>query len=172
MSVFLTCFNWMLDNEDATHAYAVVPDSPPGSFAISGINSSSFPSQFEAIQALPQNQRGPAIQNFYQTQFWSIWFGQLISDEVAKRVYDASVNMGGGTAVHLLQQAVNDSSPATVLNEDSQWGPKTVGAVNACDPVTLVAAFKSARAFHYECIVKANPADEKYLAGWLARAQK
>jgi lysozyme family protein len=169
---FLISYEWMLNNEDAAHSYAVVPDAPPGAHAISGINSSSFPSQFEAIQAIPQNQRGPAVQNFYQTQFWSKWFQQLTSDEVAKRVFDASVNMGGGTAVHLLQQAVNDSSPATVLNEDGLWGPKTVGAVNACDPVTLVAAFKSARAFHYECIVKANPQDEKYLAGWIARAEK
>jgi lysozyme family protein len=162
----------MLSNEDPAHAYAVVPDAPPGAHAISGINSAAFPSQFEAIEALQQNQRGPAVQNFYQTQFWNKWFAQLVSDEVAKRVFDASVNMGPGTAVNLLQQAVNDSSPATVLNEDGQWGPKTVGAANACDPVALVTAFKGARAFHYECIVKANPADEKYLAGWLARAEK
>lgn len=172
MAVFLTSYFWMLENEDATHAYAVVPDAPPGAHAISGINSSAFPSQFETIAALPQNQRGPAVQNFYQTQFWNQWFQQLTSDEVAKRVFDASVNMGPGTAVYLLQQAVNDSSPATVLNEDSQWGPKTVGAANACNPVALVAAFKSARVFHYECIVKANPQDEKYLAAWITRAEK
>lgn len=172
MAVFLTSYFWMLDNEDSAHAYAVVPDAPPGAHAISGINSASFPSQFEAIKAIPQNQRGPAVQNFYQTQFWSKWFGQFTSDEVAKRVYDASVNMGPGTAVHLIQQAVNDSSPATVLNEDGAWGPKTVGAVNACDPIALVAAFKGARVFHYECIVKANPADQKYLAAWTIRAEK
>jgi len=162
----------MLNNEDAAHSYAVVPDAPPGAHAISGINSSSFPSQFEAIQAIPQAQRGPSVQNFYLTQFWSKWFQQLTSDEVAKRVFDASVNMGPGTAVYLLQQAINDSSPATVLNEDGLWGTKTVGAANACDPTSLVTAFKSARAFHYECIVKANPVDEKFLAGWLARSEK
>ena len=172
MADFLISYEWMLNNEDTAHSYAVVPDAPPGAHAISGINSSSFPSQFEAIQAIPQNQRGPAVQNFYQTQFWNQWFQQLTSDEVAKRVYDASVNMGGGTAVYLLQQAVNDSSPATVLNEDGLWGPKTVGASNACDPVALVAALKSARVFHYECIVKANPSDQEYLADWVARAEK
>ena len=172
MADLTTCYLWMLENEDPTHAYAVVPDAPPGAHAISGINSAAFPSQFEAIEALPQNQRGPAVWSFYVDQFWNSWFAQLVSDEVAKRVYDASVNMGPGTAVYLLQQAVNDSSPATVLNEDSQWGPKTVGAANACDPVALVAAFKSARVFHYECIVKANPQEEKYLAAWITRAEK
>ena len=172
MADFLTCYEWMLDNEDATHAYAVVYDIPPGSHAISGINSSSFPSQFEAIQALPQNQRGPAVQNFYQTQFWNQWLAQIASDDVAKRVFDASVNMGQVTAVNLLQQAVNDSSPATVLAEDGILGPNTVAMTNACDPVALVTAFKDARIFHYECIVKANLADQKYLAAWVARASK
>ena len=59
MADFLISYEWMLNNEDAAHSYAVVPDAPPGAHAISGINSSAFPSQFETIAALPQNQRGP-----------------------------------------------------------------------------------------------------------------
>ena len=43
MSIWTTAYNWMLDNEDAEREYKVVPDAPPGAFAISGINSAAFP---------------------------------------------------------------------------------------------------------------------------------
>ena len=40
------------------------------------------------------------------------------------------------------------------------------------NPVSIVDAFRNARCKHYQDIVAANPADQKYLANWLARAQK
>ena len=159
-----------MESEDPQRKYAEVPDAPPGAFAISGINSAAFPSDFAAIEAIPQAQRGPSIKRFYEVHFWNNWFSQLLSDDLAKRVFDAAVNMGAGTAIRLLQTAANALGGA--LTVDGGWGTLTLTAANSANPAALIAAFIEAREDHYREIVRNNPADEKYLEEWLARAGK
>jgi len=169
-----TAYNWMMDNEDAPRACAKVADAPPGAFAISGVNSASWPTEFAAIAALPQPQRGPLVQQFYQNHFWDAWFAQVDSDDVCKRVFDFAVNGGAGSSVRCLQQAVNSllAPGAAPIAEDGGWGPMTLGAVNAADPAALQAAFQAKRVAHYEAIVAADPSKAVYLAAWTARANK
>src|ERR1017187_6876862 len=100
-------YNWLLDSEDPQRAYNIVSDAPPGAFAISGINSTAFPQDFDAISKLMISERGPAVEWFYLKNFWNQWYMQLTSDEVAKRVFDFGVNAGEKTSVRCLQQAVN-----------------------------------------------------------------
>jgi lysozyme family protein len=174
-----TAYNWMMDNEDAARACAQVPDACPGGvagpcYAISGINSGAWPAEFAAIAAADQASREPLVQQFYQNHFWNEWYAQLNSDEVCKRVFDFAVNGGSGTSVRCLQQAVNSllAADEAQLAEDGGWGPKTLGAANAADPVALVSAFQAKRVAYYQAIVAANPAKAKYLAAWIARARK
>ena len=136
-------------------------------FAISGINSAAFPQEFAAIAALPQSQRQPMVRAFYLTHFWNSWYAQLNSDEVSKRVFDTAVNMGPGTAVKLLQQALGPP-----VARDGEWGPATLQAANSASSDTLVAAFRRARICHYSVIAENNPADEKFLAEWRTRASQ
>jgi lysozyme family protein len=170
MTDFLVCYNWMMDNEDSQRKYATVPDAPPGAQAISGINSAAYPSEFASINALPQNQRGPAVQNFYQVRFWNQWYDQLVMNDIAKRVFDCAVNNGPGTAVKLLQSAANFVGCGIVV--DGVWGPATVNATNGCGISQIVPAFQQARISRYKAIVQANPSNQKYLAQWIARAEK
>ena len=107
MADFNYCINFVLDNEDRTRACAVVPDPPPGSFALSGINSHYWPDDFARISALPQSERLPAVIDFYRVNFWNDWLEQMVSDDLTARVLDSRVNQGAGTATRLLQQAVN-----------------------------------------------------------------
>lgn len=177
MADWNTAYNWMMDNEDRARACAQVPDAPPAGvpgpcYAISGINSGAFPTQFSEIAALAQSDRGPAVQSFYQNHFWNRWIEQLESDELCKRVFDFAVNAGPGTSTKCLQRAVNSLGPDKAIAEDGGWGPATVAAANAADADALVYAFKAHRVAHYQAIVDANPADARYLAGWSARAQK
>ena len=160
MADFFAAYNWMMNNEDRSRACAIVPDAPPGAHAISGINSAAYPSEYASIAAMPQNKRQSAVQSFYQDHFWNQWYARLNSDEVAKRVFDAAVNMGPGTAVKLLQQAAGSSV-------DGAWGPITVGAANAVDSTTLVTSFQKVRLAHYQGIVQSNPT----LASYLGTAQ-
>ena len=169
-------YDFMMDNEDAARAYAVVPDATPGAHAISGINSAAFPGEFEAIAALAQNERALAVEQFYERNFWKVWYAQLTSDEVAKRVFDASVNMGSVAAVRCLQQAIStieDRAPGNEdfnLSIDGVWGLITVREANDTGPGELVSEFQQARVAHYQAIAAAKPADAVYLAAWTARA--
>ena len=170
MASFSTALAWTLDNwEDPSHEYKKAPDAPPGAFAIAGVNSAAWPEDFFAISTFPQNERAAPVAAFYSKHFWTNWLSQVASDEVAKRVFDAGVNMGSGTAAKLIQAAVNACGGSVAV--DGQLGPGSLAAVNGCDPVALVTAFKKQRSDHYRRIVALNPANEKYLAGWLERAQ-
>jgi hypothetical protein len=174
MADWNTAYNWMMDNEDAPRACKQVADAPPGAFAISGVNSASWPTEFAAIAAVPQGERGPLVQQFYENHFWDQWFAQVESDDVCKRVFDFAVNGGTGASVRCLQQAVNSlaGSGTDPIAEDGGWGPKTVAAVNAADPEALTAAFKAKRLAHYQAIAEKNPSTQQYLDAWTARAQK
>lgn len=154
-------------NEDGPppYRYKQVEDYPPGSSAISGVNSHVYPVQFARIALIPQSQRGPFIQNFYQIEFWNKWFAEIVSDEVAKRVFDEAVNAGPMTAVKILQIALK-------IEDDGLWGPVTVAAANAAVESSLVSGFIAARIQHYKDIAAENPAEAKYLPEWIARAQK
>lgn len=168
MSNFDVAFDWMMDNEDTQRKCEIVSDAPPGAHAISGINSYSFPSAFRRIAALPPASRMTAVSDFYLVYFWIPGSLALLnSDEIAKRVFDAAINMGSHTAVKLLQSCLGPS-----IEPDGIWGPLTVTAVNEADLNALVEAFKTARADHYRKIVQNNPESEKYLKGWLARCVK
>lgn len=170
MAQWDVAYNWMLDNEDRARAYKVVPDAPPGAFAVSGINSASFPAEFDAIAKLMISERGPAVEAFYRSHFWNSWMQQIVSDDVAKRVMDAAVNMGAGTAVRMLQTAAGCPS-------DGKWGPATLAAVNSLGNA-LVGVFQVVRLGHYQLIVKDNPSLAHYLGTashpgpWWIRAQK
>lgn len=169
MADFDTDFQFLMNNEDRTQSHAIVPDAPPGAFAISGINSAAFPSQFAAIAAIPQAQRGPAVKNFYHAEFFNKWEAQL-SDPVEERILDAMVNEGPMTGVKDLQNAINSVSGSGTVVVDGGWGPATVAAANACDQLALVAAIQAVRKARYVAIVAAHPEDSQYEAGWLARA--
>lgn len=167
MADFNVAFDWVMGFEDPKREYATVNDAPPGAFAISGINSRAFPSDFQTISVLSMPQRVAAVQAFYELNFWNSWIAQLQSDELAKRVFDAGVNMGKDTAVKLLQQALG----AAVVR-DGAWGPITLQAANSANPDELVGAFKRARIGYYEVIAARNPDDAKYLDGWRVRASQ
>lgn len=176
MADFNIAYTFMMDNEDAPRACKQVPDATPQGktgpcFAISGVNSGSYPTQFAAIAALPQDQREPSVQQFYHDIFWNHWFEQVTSDEVCKRVFDFAVNGGAYWAVKCLQQAVNSLGPMQI-KEDGGWGPATLGAVNGADPDALVTAFKAKREARYQEIVDADPARQQDLANWTKRANK
>ncbi|MFZ1083387.1 MAG: putative peptidoglycan-binding domain-containing protein [Terracidiphilus sp.] len=184
MADWNTAYNFMMDNEDGPRACAQIPDAPEqldpvsgeriGAYAISGVNSAAWPAEFAAIAALPQNQREPLVQQFYQNHVWNQWLAQLVSDDVCKRVFDFAVNAGGGKAVRCLQQAVNSLAAPGValLTVDGGWGPMTLKATNAADPTALTLAFQTQRVADYQAIAANNPNLAKYLPEWTARAER
>ena len=185
MSDFLVCYNWMMDNEDRLRLCKIVPDSVSPKLdasmteeqkqaeidrannakAVSGCNSYYHPDAFAKIIAVPSSQREPLVQQFYKEQFWNRWYESLDSDEVGKRVFDEGVNAGPGTAVQILQQAVNASitPSAPRIAVDGKWGPQTISAVNSLVEGYLVIEFKRLRLAHYQNIVLKYPQKAVYL---------
>lgn len=183
MANFDVAFNWMMDNEDQPRSYALVPDPVPvrpsdsadvaaakrAAYAVSGINSFWHTNQYMAISRLPQEQRGPAVESAYQTDFWNQWMAGCDSDEVVKRVLDCEVNNGPGTGVKLLQESIN-AITGIDMTVDGAWGPNTMAATNNCNEAMLVSQFKRQRAALYQGIYKEDPSVP--IKAWLARAAK
>ena len=169
MDDFLRCLAWTMQWEDPRLAYAVTSDNKGQ--VLSGINSVKWPADFARIAALPQAERPGAVAAFYRRCFYNQWLAQL-GIEIQKRAFDCGVNEGSGVAIKVLQESVNVvRKTAPFIAEDGLWGPATVAAANSVDQVALVATFIKGRCARYRQIVVVNPADEPYLAEWLARAQ-
>lgn len=189
VSQFSIAFAFLMTNEDPLMACEIKPDAPGkwdntvsprvwnGAHVISGINSAAFPTQFAAIAAVPQEERLPEVMSFYQTIFWNKWYSEIVSDEVAKRVFDSAVNQGPATGVKIVQNAVNSLGGAQI-ESDGGWGPVTVAAVNNQNSAMLVNAFKAQRLAKYQETVDKNPALAHYLGTaenpgpWWIRAMK
>lgn len=170
MAQFPPAYDYVMRFEDPEKTYASATDNN-GAGVISGINQASFPSDFAFINSIIQPQRGPAIARFYDSRFWTpLMLGGLESQDVANRVMDAAVDMGPSTGVKLLQEAVNALHGGSV-GVDGLMGPQTREATNARDPEALLAAFRTMRGDYYRQIVASRPEDEKYLPGWLRRAE-
>ena len=174
MSNFIVAYGWMLDFEDPDKHFLPHPDATPEGktgpcMAIAGINSCEFPTQYAAIAAAFFTDRGPLIQQFYKQKFWNGWLQGILSDEVAKRVFDFSVNSGPSRATITLQEAINQVITVyhrPVIGTDGVLGPITVATANACDPEALVKAFCNLRLEFYQSL----PEWSLYGAGWKIRA--
>jgi lysozyme family protein len=168
VSQFQPGLSFLLNNEDPKHQYAAVPDI--GGFAIAGINSASWPSDYAKIAALPQSQRTQAVSDFYQFNFWNkMQIGGLVSQDVANRVLDMGVNAGAITGIKILQKALWALGCSGIII-DGILGTITIEAANSFDSDRLLASFRQTRLAYYQKIVDNNPQDQKYFTGWEARA--
>lgn len=174
MSQFSPAYDFMMSNEDPLRRYENIVDNN-GAGTISGINQKSFPAPYASIASLPQDNRANAVANFYLTSLWApSKIGGINDQLLANHVFDAGVNEGMKTAVKILQEATNKAyiGTAPLLQTDGVIGPETLDTVNEGDAERLGALFTQIRIERYESIVDRTPEYERYLNGWIARAQK
>lgn len=74
----------------------------------------------------------------YKRKYWDKVCGDDLPAGVDYCVFDAAVNSGPGRAVKWLQQAVG-------ATPDGALGPKTLAAVKAADPETVIAKYNATR---------------------------
>lgn len=109
----------------------------------------------------------------YRKYFWDRYrIGDIADQELANKVFDLTVNMGPGGrtrdgGITLLQKAVNDCGGNCAV--DGVLGPQSIAAINALDPVGLLAAYRNRAKARYEAIAAANSALTPNLSGWLTR---
>ena len=100
---------------------------------------------------------------FYQSRYWDkLRLSELLDITLAAAVLSAAVNDGAVTAVRLLQAAIGTSV-------DGGLGNRTIAAANAKPDAQLL--FTEAQVKRYYSLVQANPADEKFIVGWISRAR-
>jgi len=128
----------------------------PGGATNFGITQADMPDT--DIRSLTEPQ---AVQYYYE-HYWKPLYSQIQSQLVANKIFDMGVNLGIGTAVKLLQEALG-------VPVDGQFGPNTLAVTNE-QGEALLPAYKAKLVEHYQNLVVRNPNLGKFLDGWLRRA--
>jgi lysozyme family protein len=107
----------------------------------------------------------------YRRDWWDKYqYGLIVDQQVATKVFDMAVNMGGGQAHKLLQRTCNQIFGQEVLKVDGIIGIKTITKINQLPPNALLAGLREQMANFYRSLVQQKPALAKFLRGWLNRA--
>lgn len=109
----------------------------------------------------------------YNKEWWIKYgYENLADPDLAAKVFDTSVNMGGSQAHILLQRAIH--ACGLIVTEDGQLGPKCFGAiatlVAAGSADALLSSFRSEQAGFYRVLITKKSVFEKYRNGWMTRA--
>jgi lysozyme family protein len=108
----------------------------------------------DELRAIPTEH----LRTIYKARFWDAVRGDELPSGVDYVVFDMAVNSGPGRAARMLQAAVG-------VTPDGAIGPKTLAAVNAQDPATLIATFQRNRQHFLEAL----PTFGTFGKGWTRR---
>ena len=132
-----------------------------------GLSAASYPSL--AIAALTEADAAA----IYRRDWWDRFGLGRLPAPLAAKVFDAAVNIGIEEAVRALQRALRAADTAASggqVAEDGKLGPDTLETACGLAPGTVLPALREALAGHYRLIVAKNPAQARFLNGWLSRA--
>lgn len=90
---------------------------------------------------------------------------KINSQDVANALLSFAINQGTGTAVMILQRSLG-------LDDDGILGPKTLAVINNNSPSFILNSLYTMESVYYNDIVKKNPSQHVFLAGWINRAKQ
>lgn len=107
----------------------------------------------------------------YYDEYWSRFgiYRLAGKPEVAVKVMDMAVNMGGRKAIMILQRALRSCGHKNVA-DDGILGDETTRAFEMADEACLLVGLRSESAGYYRGIVGMAPNQAIFLKGWLNRA--
>lgn len=112
----------------------------------------------------------------YKILFWDEAGCGRLPAPIDSMVFDQAVNAGPGTAVRLLQRAINrlNGPDKPQLVEDGQPGPKTqsAAAMASLNREGIIKAFREVVIARYRAIAANDPSQKANLNGWINRANK
>lgn len=127
------------------------------------------PEEVAYVKALTK----PHVLELYQKHFWKpLRLDQVLSQEVADKVFDLGVNCGVGTVAKLVQKALNAMDQFTPMKVDGRIGPLTLATLNAATPGKFLEALRIQAANRYRQIARNNPDLQDQLEGWLRRLKR
>lgn len=102
------------------------------------------------------------VEDIYRKLYWDQSHCDELPDKVDLAVFDTAVNMGSGTAIKLLQEAIG-------VEADGRFGAHTLAAVQSSEGGSMLVKFLALREQHYHDIVAHNSKTSVFLRGWLNR---
>jgi lysozyme family protein len=116
----------------------------------------------------------------YDRWFNLMRYNEINNMEIAKRIFDMSVNSGDYRGVRIAQSASNrflisegeNYGDSLFLRRDGILGDKTIGFLNSIKkPYLYLNFFKIERISFYKSLAEKSPEIyQKYLKGWIKRA--
>jgi len=101
----------------------------------------------------------------YKKDYWVKNKVPQLPNNLKHIYFDMCINQGRGTAVKVLQRAVN--AKGGDLKVDGGFGPKTIEAINKYN--LSADRVRCYRLKHYYDLVNRKPEQEKFLFGWFRR---
>lgn len=112
------------------------------------------------------------VKQFYLDTFWNPQkLGEIKAQSVANKLLDMTVNMGKYRGAILLQQALVNKCRCAI-NTDGKIGKETINAVNQQAAGYLLTLLRDRSVQFYENLAAEHPSKEKFLNGWLRRAEQ
>ena len=173
MAIFTTALQELFKNEGG---YNDIPQDKGGAtkygislrFYQNNINKSATS---EDIKKLTQDD----AEGIYFQYFWlKNNYSEINNQKLANKVFDVAVNMGETIANRFLQQSYNALN-LKQINLDGVCGLITTNAINNCSDeniLNILEYIKILQKHHYLEIVKNRVDQQKFLKGWLNRANK
>ena len=101
----------------------------------------------------------------YKRDYWDRYRTGDLPDRLRHIYVDMCINMGGGRAIKILQEACN-SKNATKIDIDGGIGPATIKAASSVEPFRL----RAYRVMFYAELVMKKPEQERFWVGWFRRS--
>jgi lysozyme family protein len=98
------------------------------------------------------------VEPLYKKKYWDVVRADELPSGIDYLVFDMGVNAGPGRSIKLLQTSVG-------VPADGGFGPMTMAAVQAADPVVLIEKFSQEKEAFYRGLEKFTV----YGEGWLNR---
>jgi len=106
------------------------------------------------------------IKEIYKRDYWDKINGDnILNQEVANNIFDASVNVGIRRAVKLAQSQLG-------VKTDGILGKITLNYLNRFDPLYFVDLYKYSRIRFYTLLCRLYPKNKRFFYGWVNRTIK
>lgn len=148
-------FNTVIDKLLAHEGGYVNDPKDPGGETNFGISKKSFPNTDIAALTIED------AKQIYFDRYWKANNIDLLPQHLRYIVFDTAVNMGGRTAVIMLQKLVG-------VSQDGRIGPVTAKAAQNLP----IKAYANARMMRYHYLIARNSNLKKFIRGWTRRVNE
>ena len=138
--------------------YVNDPDDPGGQTKY-GISKKAYPD--EDIKELTVER----AKELYKRAYWDRYRTGDLPDRLRNIYVDMCINMGGGRAIKILQEACN-SKNSNKIDVDGGMGPMTIKAATSVEEFRL----RAFRVLYYAELIMKKPNLAKFWVGWFRRS--